>query len=461
MKMHQSGTSRADMRDILSFLYAWVSDPGVVGAVAPSGAALANLIASEITSNSAPVLEFGPGTGAFTRVLLERGVRQEDLILVEYRSDFANLLQHQFPRARVLQMDAARLSRQKLFDDARLGAVVSGLPLLNMPQRKVLAILAGAFSYLRPGGALYQFTYGPRCPVPRPFLDRLGLKATKLGRALLNIPPAAVYRLTKRRPLASEVARQSGSPHLAPQTPGSANYGMLQCGRAGSESFMRVLLIEDEPEMIVALSAALRRYDVVVDSASGIAEGEAALMTDVHDAVLLDRQLPDGDGLSLLSKLRARGSEIPVIILTARGELADRIAGLDIGADDYLVKPFAVEELLARLRAIRRRPPNLATDAVRVGRLRFDFTHREASIEGNRLDLPRRELLVLETLLRRLGRTVLRSSLEEAVYSFDDEIQSNALDTHVSRLRRKLADTASGVEIHGIRGVGYLLRPTS
>ncbi len=95
---------------------------------------------------------------------------------------------------------------------------------------------------------------------------------------------------------------------------------------------------------------------------------------------------------------------------------------------------------------------------MRVGRLAFDFSHREASVEGKLLELPRRELLVLEALLRRLGRTVLRSSLEEAVYNFDDEIQSNALDTHVSRLRRKLADADAGVEIHGIRGVGYLLK---
>jgi DNA-binding response OmpR family regulator len=110
------------------------------------------------------------------------------------------------------------------------------------------------------------------------------------------------------------------------------------------------------------------------------------------------------------------------------------------------------------LRAVLRRPAGLCPDVIRAGRLAFDVGHREASIEGQPFELPRRELLVLEALIRRMGRTVLRSALEEAVYNFDDEIQSNALDTHVSRLRRKLADANAGIEIHGIRGVGYLLK---
>ena len=221
---------------------------------------------------------------------------------------------------------------------------------------------------------------------------------------------------------------------------------------------MRILLVEDEPEMAAALSAALKGYDMVVDHVPTLADAEEAIAADVHAAVLLDRRLPDGDGLSLIPKVRARVDGIPIIVLTARGDLADRIAGLDSGADDYLTKPFSVEELLARLRAVLRRPAGLQSSHMRAGRLPFDFSHREASVEGRLLELPRRELLVLEALLRRLGRTVLRPTLEEAVYNFDDEIQSNALDTHVSRLRRKLTDANAGVEIHGIRGVGYLLK---
>ncbi|WP_445215552.1 response regulator transcription factor [Bradyrhizobium sp. Pa8] len=221
---------------------------------------------------------------------------------------------------------------------------------------------------------------------------------------------------------------------------------------------MRILLVEDEAEMAGALASALKRYDMIVDHVPTLAEAEEAISADVHAAVLLDRQLPDGDGLALIPKLRARADGVPIIVLTARGELADRVAGLDSGADDYLAKPFAVEELLARLRAVLRRPAGLQPDIIRAGRLAFDFGHREATVDGAPLELPRRELLVLEALVRRMGRTVLRSALEEAVYSFDDEIQSNALDTHVSRLRRKLAEADARVEIHGIRGVGYLLK---
>lgn len=224
---------------------------------------------------------------------------------------------------------------------------------------------------------------------------------------------------------------------------------------------MRILLVEDEPEMASALGAALGRHDIVLDHVPTLAEAEEALADRVHDAVLLDRQLPDGDGLGLLTQLRARAQgarNMPVILLTARGEIADRVAGLDAGADDYLAKPFAVEELLARLRAVLRRPGDVASRTVRLGRLAFDCEHRQASVEGLALDLPRRELLVLETLLRRAGRTVMRAMLEEAVYGFDDEVQSNALDAHISRLRRKLGEAGAGIEIHGIRGVGYLLR---
>jgi len=223
---------------------------------------------------------------------------------------------------------------------------------------------------------------------------------------------------------------------------------------------MRILLVEDQPEMASALRVALTRHDMVIDHALNLSEAEIFAADGNHDAVVLDRRLPDGDGLSLVPKLRASGNAVPVLVLTARDALADRIAGLDKGADDYLAKPFALEELLARLRALLRRPANMRSDVVRVGRLAFDLTHREASVDGNALELPRRELLVLETLVRRMGRMVQRGSLMEAVFGLDDDVQPNALDTHISRLRRKLADSGAGVTINGVRGVGYLLRET-
>ncbi|MFC5067354.1 class I SAM-dependent methyltransferase [Flaviflagellibacter deserti] len=188
-------------RSVLLFARSWAANPFMVGAIAPSGPALADLITSEIDPSRGPVLELGPGTGVFTEALLEKGVRQQDLTLVEYGSDFARMLELRFPEARVLWMDAARLGSYNLFDPGLLGSVISGLPLLSMSPRKVAAILMGAFANLRPGGAFYQFTYGVRCPIPRPLLDRLGLKSALLGRALLNVPPASVYRITRRGPL--------------------------------------------------------------------------------------------------------------------------------------------------------------------------------------------------------------------------------------------------------------------
>lgn len=187
--------------DAIRFVRAGLARPRQVGAVLPSGAALARLITSEINPLRGRVVELGPGTGVFTRALIDRGVREEDLTLVEANEHFAPLLRQAFPEARLLQCDAARLEASDLLGAGPVGAVVSGLPLLNMPLRKIFAIVATAFRHLGAGGALYQFTYGRRCPVPRPILDRLGLKAIVVGRALRNVPPATVYRISRRAPL--------------------------------------------------------------------------------------------------------------------------------------------------------------------------------------------------------------------------------------------------------------------
>lgn len=186
--------------DALLFFRAWLSAPLRVASVTPSGRALSSLMTTEISADTGTVIELGPGTGVFTEALLNRGIAEENLVLVEYGSEFASQLSDRFPAAKTVQMDAAQLRKLPIHASAPVGAVVSGLPLLSMPLRKVHAILEGAFSHLRPGGAFYQFTYGPRCPIARPLLDRLGLKATYIGCTLANVPPAAVYRINRRRP---------------------------------------------------------------------------------------------------------------------------------------------------------------------------------------------------------------------------------------------------------------------
>jgi DNA-binding response OmpR family regulator len=200
---------------------------------------------------------------------------------------------------------------------------------------------------------------------------------------------------------------------------------------------MRILLVEDEIEFADTVRGALERERFVVDHVDRLTLAREAARSVSYDLVLLDRTLPDGDGLSLVAALRAGNPGLPIIVLSARGELLDRVVGLDEGADDYLVKPFALEEMFARMRAVSRRPADLGAEEIMVG------------------------ALVLAALVKRRGRTVLRESLERAVYGFDDEVQSNTLDSHISRLRRKLTEAGARIEIHAIRGVGYLLREPS
>lgn len=223
---------------------------------------------------------------------------------------------------------------------------------------------------------------------------------------------------------------------------------------------MRILLVEDEPDMATLLRSALEKHDFVTDHAPSIAIAREAIEMVGHDLVILDRQLGDGDGASLIGFLRKKRPNVPIVVLSARGSTDDRVEGLNLGADDYLPKPFVVGELVARLRAILRRPSQVTSKPLSLGNLAFDLNQGEVFVDGERLDLPRREYLVLESLMRRAGRTVRRNLLEEEVYGSDDEIQSNSLEAHISRLRRKLADAGASVIIHPVRGVGYLLKLT-
>lgn len=203
---------------------------------------------------------------------------------------------------------------------------------------------------------------------------------------------------------------------------------------------------------------ALERQGFVVDLVSTVAMAEEALALIEHDVVLLDRQLADGDGIELIPMLRQRRPGVPVIVISALGKPLDRIHGLEQGADDYLAKPFLIEELVARIRAVLRRPTQMQDQAIAFGNVSFDVLGGEAEVDGHPLVLQRRERLALEALMRRAGQTLRRSSLEESMYGADDEIQSNSLEAIISRLRRKLADMGANVEIHPVRGVGYLLR---
>ena len=221
---------------------------------------------------------------------------------------------------------------------------------------------------------------------------------------------------------------------------------------------MRLLLIEDEREMADALSATLGKQGIVIDHTMRLGDAMELTRQHVYDAILLDRRLPDGEGLALIPKLRRAGVDTPIILLTAMNEPEDRIAGLDGGADDYLGKPFLVGELLARVRAVLRRPVNLAPAQITVGRIVIDPLHLSVTINSLPFDLPRRELLVLVALAKRNGKSMLRSTLEAAVYNYEEEIQSNALDAHISRLRKRLLDASAGVSVHNIRGIGYLLK---
>jgi len=187
------------------------------------------------------------------------------------------------------------------------------------------------------------------------------------------------------------------------------------------------------------------------------ADAREALLLTAYDAAILDLGLPDGDGLNLLAELRAARNPLPVLVLTARDAIEDRVSGLDTGADDYLVKPFAMPELVARTKALLRRPGGALGLTLEAGNIVFDTVGRDVRVAGRGLQLPRRECAILEHLMRRLGRVVPKPVLEEKLYGIDDELESNAIPVHVHHLRRKLLETGATAEIHTVRGIGYLL----
>ena len=218
---------------------------------------------------------------------------------------------------------------------------------------------------------------------------------------------------------------------------------------------MRLLVIEDDPSVGGLIAAALRGDGHRVDVLETGADGLEALRSCAYDLLVVDRALPDQDGIQVVRTVRTRGGAMPILMLTARGSIDDRVAGLEAGADDYLIKPFAMPELKARLHALARRPARLESRVLTLGNLQLDAERRAASVDGQDLRLSRRELALLELLLRRPAQLHPRSAIEQSLYGFDEEVASNAVEVHVHHLRKMLARTAARVKIETRRGIGY------
>ena len=220
---------------------------------------------------------------------------------------------------------------------------------------------------------------------------------------------------------------------------------------------MRLLVIEDERELGDLVRSALERVGFAVDNAETLDAAAACLGVVSYDAAILDLNLPDGDGLTLLRTVRKQGSNLPVLLLTARDAPEDRVLGLNAGADDYLIKPFHMPELIARLRALLRRPTAALGVKLTLGNLVLDTTSRAVRVDNAEVGLSVRETSVLEILLRQQGTVVTRELMEQRLYSFDAQLGSNALEVLIHRLRRRLQDVGATVVIHTVRGVGYLM----
>ncbi len=220
---------------------------------------------------------------------------------------------------------------------------------------------------------------------------------------------------------------------------------------------MRILLIEDHERFAGFIKDGLEKEGFTVDTVLTGAAADAAISAVTYDAVILDLGLPDMDGVGLLKSWRERSDDTPVLILTARDGIDDRVRGLNSGGDDYLLKPFAMEELVARIRALLRRPGAVLGLVINAGNVSFDTTAREVRINDKPIAISRREMGVLEHLMRRNGRVVPKNVLEDKIYGFDEEVSSNSVEVHVSRLRKRLAKAGADVSVHTLRGVGYLL----
>jgi two-component system response regulator TctD len=223
---------------------------------------------------------------------------------------------------------------------------------------------------------------------------------------------------------------------------------------------MRILVIEDNDELAKLLVRGLQAASFSADLAGTAEEAEAALKAVRYAAIVLDLGLPDRDGTTVLKGMRARKDATPVLVLTARSGVHDRVAGLQAGADDYLVKPFAFEELAARLRALLRRPGDMLGRVLQVNNLQLDTEARQVFVDGEPQVMSAQELALLEILMRRGGKVVSKRHMEDHLFGLTSEVGPNAVEVSVHRLRKRLGKLGATVDVHTIRGVGYLLGET-
>ncbi len=218
---------------------------------------------------------------------------------------------------------------------------------------------------------------------------------------------------------------------------------------------MRILLVEDDISLAAGLQAGLSKSGFVVNHVSTGTLALAAIQAELPDIVILDLGLPDMDGLQVLASIRDQRGQLPVMVLTARDGLEEKIAGLDRGADDYLAKPFDMKELAARLRVFERRLATATSSKIVVGDVELDTAAHSVAVTGELIELPRREYMLLKALLESAGKVLTRESLETRLYSWGEEISSNALEVHIHHLRKKLPDNL----IKTVRGIGYTVAP--
>lgn len=221
---------------------------------------------------------------------------------------------------------------------------------------------------------------------------------------------------------------------------------------------MNIVIVEDQKDLNELIAEQLKKAGIKSDPAHTGEEALELIDPDIHDLVILDRGLPDMDGLDILKILREDHIKIPVLILTAKDELGDKVAGLNSGADDYLVKPFEMDELIARIHALKRRPSETLDAVLKLGNMKFSPSENLLSINGKQIDFSLKEKNTLERLMRLPGRVVSKDDLQSALYGYGDEGSQNSVEVIIHRLRKKIEDAGADIEIRTLRGIGYLIK---